>query len=252
MLRLLKGNAQDLEITASVESLDASIQRNTTQLQQQTATVNIAAGQANGKLDLKVKVANLTGHKLPTAFPSRRAWLHVVVKDASGKVFFESGGWQADGSIIGNDNDQDPARFEPHYTLIQSPDQVQIYEAILKDLDGKVTTGVIQAAGYLKDNRLLPVGFDKTKADPDTAVVGEALQDDDFSGGQDELAYQVALDGASGPLSVRVELVYQSIGYRWLQNLTGVKTDELESLLNATSNTPNIPIILSVQEIEVK
>lgn len=252
MLSLLKGNAQDLEITASEEQLDASIQRTTTQLQQQTAALNISAGQASGKLDLKVKVANLTGHKLPTAFPSRRAWLHVVVKDASGKVFFESGGWQADGSIIGNDNDRDPTRFEPHYTLIQSPDQVQIYEAILKDLDGKVTTSVIQAAGYLKDNRLLPAGFDKTKADPDTAVAGEALQDSDFSGGQDELAYQVALGGASGPFSVRVELVYQSIGYRWLQNLTGVKTDELETLLKATSNTPNTPIILSVQELEVK
>jgi hypothetical protein len=252
MLSLLKGNAQDLEITASGEQLDASIQRTTTQLQQQTAALNISAGQASGKLDLKVKVANLTGHKLPTAFPSRRAWLHVVVKDASGKVFFESGGWQADGSIIGNDNDQDPARFEPHYTLIQSPDQVQIYEAILKDLNGKVTTSVIQAASYLKDNRLLPAGFDKTKADPDTAVAGEALQDSDFSGGQDELAYQVALGGASDPFSVRVELVYQSIGYRWLQNLTSVKTDELETLLKATSNTPNTPIILSVQELEVK
>lgn len=252
MLRLLKDNAQDLKTTALQEQLDASIQRTTTQLQQQTAALNISASQASGELNLKVKVANLTGHKLPTGFPSRRTWLHVVLKDANGKVIFKSGGWQADGSIIGNDNDQNPASFEPHYTLIQSSDHVQIYEAILKDLDGKLTTGVIQAAGYLKDNRLLPGGFDKSKADLDTAVAGEALQDSDFIGGHDALAYHVALGGASGPFSVRVELVYQSIGYRWLQNLTGVKTDELETLLKATSNTPNMPIILSVQELEVK
>ena len=76
-------------------------------------------------------VENLGGHKLPTAYPSRRAWLHVVVRDASGAVVFESGAMNPDGSIQGNDNDADAAKFEPHYDEIRSADQVQIYESII-------------------------------------------------------------------------------------------------------------------------
>ena len=34
-----------------------------------------------GRLQAEVVVENLGGHKLPTAYPSRRAWLHVIVRD---------------------------------------------------------------------------------------------------------------------------------------------------------------------------
>ena len=74
--------------------------------------------------------------------------------DADGLLIFESGGWLPDGSIAGNDNDADPSQVEPHYKAIVSPGQVQIYEAILRDSEGAVTTSLLRAAGYLKDNRL--------------------------------------------------------------------------------------------------
>jgi hypothetical protein len=73
-------------------------------------------------------VENLSGHKFPTAFPSRRAWLHFTVHDHGGRVVFESGALRPDGSIVGNDNDADPRRFEPHYAAINSTEQVEIYE----------------------------------------------------------------------------------------------------------------------------
>jgi len=69
-----------------------------------------------------------------------------------------------DGSIVGNDNDEDPLKFEPHYREITRSQEVEIYEPILKDSEGKVTTGLLHAVGYLKDNRLLPHGFDKATA----------------------------------------------------------------------------------------
>src|SRR5205085_7251570 len=134
---------------------------------------------------LYVADKNHTGHNLPTAYPSRRAWLHVVILDRSGQKVFESGALNRDGSIQGNDNDADPARFEPHYREITNPDQVQIYEPILKDAAGRVTTGLLKAVGYLKDNRLLPSGFDKATAHPDILVVGDAAQDDDFTAAKD-------------------------------------------------------------------
>ena len=70
-----------------------------------------------------------------------------------------------------------PTRFEPHYREITRADQVQIFEPILKDSEGQVTTGLLNAVGYLKDNRILPAGFDKTSADNDVQVVGEAAED---------------------------------------------------------------------------
>ena len=38
---------------------------------------------AGDRLDVDVDVLNLAGHKFPTAYPSRRAWLHVAVTDAA-------------------------------------------------------------------------------------------------------------------------------------------------------------------------
>ena len=39
---------------------------------------------AGGTLALDVVVRNLTGHKFPTGYPSRRAWLHVTATDRAG------------------------------------------------------------------------------------------------------------------------------------------------------------------------
>ena len=73
------------------------------------------------------------------------------------------------------DNDADrPARFEPHHEEITRADEVQIYESILGDPAGRPTTGLLTATAYLKDNRLLPRGFDKATAAADIAVVGAA------------------------------------------------------------------------------
>ena len=164
-------------------------------------------------------VGNLAGHKLPSAYPSRRAWLHVQVRDEQGKLLFESGRLRPDGSIEGNDNDADAALFEPHYTVVDAPDEVQIYEPILGGPDDKVTTGLLAATHYLKDNRLLPEGFDKATAGKDIAVAGGAKEDADFTGGGDTIVYKIALGKAGGQLTIEARLYYQPIGFRWAQNL---------------------------------
>jgi hypothetical protein len=125
----------------------------------------------------------------------------------------------AAGSIHGNDNDDDPARFEPHYAEIGSSDQVQIYESVMGDSRGAVTTGLLSAVNYLKDNRLLPKGFDKRTAGKDVAVWGGALEDEDFSGGGDRVRYSVELGKAQGPFRMEAELCFQPVGYRWAMNL---------------------------------
>ena len=163
---------------------------------------------------------NLGGHKLPTAYPSRRVWLHVVVRDREQQDRFSNRARSTRRARIeGNDNDADPARYEPHYTEISSGDQVQIYESIMADRAGTPTTGLLSAVRYVKDNRLLPARFDKRTADKDIAVHGGALEDPDFIGSGDRVRYSVALGGAQGPFRIEAELWFQPISFRWAENL---------------------------------
>ncbi len=77
---------------------------------------------------------------------------------------------------MGNDNDADPAAYEPHYATIDDAEQVQIYESIMGNTDGEVTTTLLRGAGYLKDNRLLPSGFDKDTVGADIACAGRCAR----------------------------------------------------------------------------
>jgi hypothetical protein len=229
---MLQDHREDLDVQAQPEVLDAAMKRTIEFLQTKTAKVTICGTDvAPGQLTIHVEVQNLTGHKLPTAYPSRRAWLHVVVRDANGQVVFESGALNADGSIVGNDNDADPLRFEPHYSEITSPQQVEIYEPILKDSEGRVTTGLLHAVGYLKDNRLLPTGFNKHTAEKDIAVTGNAADDPDFTGEGSLVRYKVSTGNAKGPFRVAVELWYQPIGFRWAHNLGAYQAAEPQRLV---------------------
>jgi len=169
-------------------------------------------------LDFTLRVTSQTGHKLPSAYPSRRVILHVTVKDSQGKVVFESGKVNADGSVDGVDADSDPYAFEPHHELITSPEQVQVYEAIMGDDQGQVTYTLLRGMTYLKDNRILPPGFDKATASRDIRVVGEASADADFVGGSDDVRYRIA--GLSGShYQVTAELIHQPLAYGFARDL---------------------------------
>ncbi|MCU1235490.1 MAG: hypothetical protein JWP63_3457 [Candidatus Solibacter sp.] len=225
MQRMLNRYRDDLEVEAEPQELDHGADYTLDFLKQRAARVSLDHVQfQSGRLQADVFVENLGGHKLPTAFPSRRSWLHLTVRDHNGHPVFESGALRPDGSITGNDNDADPRRYEPHYTTITDPGQVQIYEDILGDPAGQLTTGLLTAVRYLKDNRLLPQGFDKRTADPDIAVVGEALADPQFTAGANRVRYSVDLHGAPGPFQIEAELLYQPIGYRWAHNLDPYNT----------------------------
>jgi hypothetical protein len=220
MLRIFAQNRDALGVMATAAELEAAAQRAERHLAEETARIAVEnVRRPGGQLEFTVDIESLAGHKLPTAYPSRRVWLHVTVRDGSGATVFESGAPQADGSITGNDNDADGATFEPHYTTITAPDQVQIYEPVMVDAEGAVTTGLISAVRYVKDNRLLPAGFDKASAPEEVAVHGGALEDADFAAGGDRVVYSVDVGGAQGPFTIEAELLYQSIGYRWAENL---------------------------------
>jgi len=227
MERILNDHRDELGTNALPEEMEAAMKRTMEFVTTKSARVSIPSLKATAQgVELEVLVENLTGHKLPTAYPSRRVWLHVTVRDQNGHAVFESGALNADGSIEGNDNDKDPSQYEPHYTEITRPDQVEIFEPILKDTNGKVTTGLLSAVDYAKDNRLLPSGFDKKNAQHDIAVVGGAAEDPNFTDKGSLIRYVVDTGKATGPFHVEAELWYEPVGYRWAHNLAPYKAEE--------------------------
>jgi hypothetical protein len=227
MLGVLNRFRSDLGVVARPSELDAAISRAKAFLTSSAATVSIEhAALAAGRLEAEVVVRNLAGHKLPTAYPSRRVWLHVAVRDGEGRTVFSSGAVEPTGAIAGNDNDRDGARFEPHYREIRSADEVQIYEAVMGTTTGAVTTGLLSAVTYLKDNRVPPRGFDKHTAPADVAVHGDARVDPDFGAGSDRVRYSIDAAAARGPFTIEAQLWYQSVGYRWARNLSAYRAAE--------------------------
>lgn len=227
MLGILNKYRGELGVRALPQELDEAVRETRAYLATEAAKIAIEPPRRRGSiLELDVVVESTTGHKLPTAYPSRRVWLAVRVADAQGRPVFESGALRPDGSIVGNDNDEDPLRFEPHYATIERADQVQIYESIMVDREGRVTTGLLSGVRYAKDNRLLPRGFDKATAEPEVAVRGAAHEDADFVGGGDRVRYRIDLGDAAGPLHVEAVLYYEAIGFRWARNLAAYESEE--------------------------
>ncbi len=252
MMRVFQEFGSELEVTAARDHFEANEASTLDQLRNRTATLALdEVGLSGSELAATVVITSHVGHKFPSGFPSRRVWLHVTVRDAAGGVVFESGAVNADGSITGGEHDQDPARYEPHYEAIDSPDQVQIYESIMRDPNGEVTMILLRGAGYVKDNRLLPAGFAKGTVDEDVAVYGAAAEDPDFTGGGDRLAYRVDVGQAQGPFTVTAELLYQTISYRWAQKLDRFDAPEAEQFLDYYGAVSNQPVIVATATAEV-
>ena len=253
MLDMLRAFGEDLAVTASSAQFEEKMGETLDQLQGRVALVDLENASSDGAtLAVDVAVRVMTGHKFPTAYPSRRAWIHLTVQDASGNVIFESGAVRANGSIAGNDNDLDPAAFESHYLTIDSPEQVQIYEGIMGNTEGQPTTTLLAGASYLKDNRLLPAGFDKGAAAPDIAVYGAAADDADFDAARDTTRYTIALDGAQGPFTITAELLYQSIGYRWADNMHQHDAPEPARFVEYYEQIPNQAVVVASATVDVE
>jgi hypothetical protein len=246
LVGILKDHAAELGVTADSAQLDATAALNTELLATETGQLSVLGETLEGTvLTVELQVSNLTGHKLPTGVPIRRAWLHVQVTDAGDQLVFESGEPWADGRIVGNDADNFAGQFEPHYDVINSADQVQIYEAITHDSANQLTYTFLSAAGYLKDNRLLPAGFDKASADPDIAVYGAAAADQNFTGGSDTVTYQIDISGAQLPVQFSARLLYQTVGRRFMEDLRLDTTAEVQRFTEYYDSANKTPAVIA-------
>ena len=245
MLELLRDNrnALGIETSTTVSGFDEKITQTRDLLQNETAALDITqAGVLGSELAVDVRITNKSGHKLPTAYPSRRIWIQLTARDAGGQVIFESGAADAQGRISTDNARLAPAClavrktaefsnadcFEPHRDVIDDPAQIALYEPVLGDSNGHITHILLHAGSYLKDNRIPPEGFTNSQADsiePQTRPVG-VDNDPDFNtansqegSGSDTVHYRIPLGTPNGPYSVEARLLYQAVSPSFVDGL---------------------------------
>ncbi len=210
-----------------------------------TATVQVTAvPDGANRLTAKVLVTNKAGHRFPSGVGFRRAFLELaVIEPGTERVVWASGRTNELGVIVGADGKplsteffaRDPRtgeqRYQKHHDLIASPDQVQIYETLLCNAKGDLSTSFVRGCKTVKDNRLLPKGW--TPDGPGGGLTGrylkathpaaEAAADPRYAdgSGSDEVTYRVELPAGLDPtkLRVRATLYYQAMPPYYLRNL---------------------------------
>ncbi len=256
MLRMLRDFSSELEVTASTAHFDSSISRTMDMLQNHSVHLDLSAAWSEGDdlLTVSLNVENLSGHKFPTAYPSRRAWLELKVMDESGIVQFHSGAWDASGEIVGLDEG-----YEPHHQLIDSEDQVQIYQNIPSDLNGAKTYTLLRIAGYLKDNRIPPLGYTSMGVAVDsTAIIGLAQGDIDFNRdgsvegtGMDKVHYLISNLNPQSNYMITAKMNYQTIAPRFAQDLFEHDMPEVIEFQSYYDQMNLAPIVLDSTSINI-
>jgi len=91
---------------------------------------------------------------------------------------------------------------------------------------GAVTFLLLRGEGRVKDNRLLPAGFDQAAALQAAIAPVGVNADLDFVGGGDEVHCRLGVSDAARPLTVEVEFLYQPLTPRWAAELFTSATPE--------------------------
>ena len=242
---LLRDHADALRPNADAAAFDAVISSVRAQLAERTATVGLTAERVGDSLHIDVSVHNLAGHKFPSGYPSRRAWLRVRITDAKDALRFRSGEVDAEGRLL--DGAGQPLASElvggpvqPHHQQIDSDDVAQVYESVMADKAGVPAFRLLRGRSFAKDNRLLPAGWDAGHADAARTSPAGVGADPDFIAAGDTTRYVVAAPVAGGPYKISVELLYQPLAPRFAAELFAVDTPEVrafEALYGAAEHT---------------
>ncbi len=250
MLELLKANRDALGITATEAQFDSTIDRSRQLLQHHTLDMQLSLVQRTADTAFyAVRLENMAGHRFPSGYPSRRAFIEFVVTDALGDTVFKSGVLGSDLEVEGHDTP-----YEPHHAMINDPGQVQIYEMVMGDVTGNVTTVLERAKAPIKDNRLAPFGFTTSHAVYDTTLIaGHALTDPDFNrntlgeegSGSDIVYYHVPMQGITGELTTTVRVYYQPVPPGWNAEMFSHHGPMIDAFADMLAASDGIPTLVS-------
>lgn len=247
LIDLLRENAGELGVVAAEDALVKIARAARAMLAHETARVTIVdVKRTADHLEFDVKIENLTGHKLPSGYPSRRMWLDVDVRQGRTKLW-ESGDSDDAGRLKGVTDEM----AIPHLDRIERTDQVAVFEMVAADVKGATTMNLTEMATRTKDNRILPRGW---RADgphaAETAPVGTA-GDDDFTAGSDRVTYVVPIPPDAGDLLVVAGLYYQPIPPAWAGKFRGSKTPEAAAFLRMYEKADRTPDRIAIVTAQV-
>jgi hypothetical protein len=255
MQNLLKNNIDSLGLTAEPEHFDSTIARTEYGLKELSVELTASSKyrHQDNLLEVKLYIKNLTGHKIPTGIPFRRMWIHLKVEQGVGNLIFESGQWDAAGKIINYNSD-----YEPHYDVIDSEEQVQVYEGVFVNNEQQVTYALLRAYEYIKDNRLPPQGFSTTHPSYDTTkIVGNAVGDPNFNRigmvqgtGGDSVTYLIpALPNTE--YRITAEVCYQTIKTELVDHIRPINNLDINRFVSMYDALPNIPFIMKQEVLDI-
>ncbi len=244
--KIMRDNADSLQLSASPHHFDTTLAYVDNFLKNSTLLINSYTTYSGGFININFGIENLTGHKLPTGIPFRRMWIHLTVRDAGNNIVFESGGYNSNGEIDGQDS-----TYEEHYQIITNQNQVQIYEGVLQDVNNNVTYDLLRSASYKKDNRIPPKGFTNTHPSYDTtAIIGSASTDTNFNRqgstqgtGKDIITYKIPAN-ANTNYSISFEVCYQSASPRLMLRLASSQTPDVQKFLSMYGTATKTPTVM--------
>ncbi len=250
MTKLLRDNRTELGIATPVAAFDRVISDSMQMLEHQTVRISLNADSPQPGVGLvRVHLKNLAGHKFPTAYPSRRAWIHLEVKSSNGEVVFASGAFDSQGRILDTSNGLPLASelaggpIQPHVDRITRSHQAMIYETIMEDEKNTVTFALLRGSRFQKDNRLLPRGWKRDHADAQSTLPYGVMDDKNFRDGEDSIEYEMHLP--AGNYRVEAKLVFQSLSNRYVEELFQLDTPDIRSFRKLYEQSDRTPITLS-------
>ncbi len=180
---------------------------------------------AANRWEVKVRVTNHGGHKLPSGFPEgHRMWVGLTVKDAGGATVYESGHYDDATARLYSDASMADLTRALTPSIDASANAVMIYEkATCNDTDDDgacdTTDPSLLNNKTLFDNRIPPAGFSAADYsangakfwtyDPTTLVPAEDMTRYPDGQNWDEITYTFDADPGA-PLTARAEVYYQS------------------------------------------
>ncbi len=253
MLKLLKQFTNELGITATSANFDTTIARTEEMLYERTLELEITEqSRTIDTLFINVELSNMTGHKFPGGFPSRRVFVELIAETATNDTIFHSGKLNSNYDLI-----NEVSGIEPHYNTINNPQQVQIYEMVMGDYQGIPTTVLMYADHQLKDNRLVPSGFSNGHNSYDTVkIVGNASTDPDFNhsngiegSGNDIIHYNIPLNNLQEDLNITAKVHYQTSSGKWLAEMFSHSSTEIDTFKYFYKNADITPIIVASKSL---
>jgi hypothetical protein len=249
MLNLLKENHEELQLHSGEEFLAETINRTKKLLTESTIDLSIGEiRRENDSVYVQVLLKNKAGHKFPTGFPSRRAYLECLVTSDSDTLFHS--GKKGSSALVNSDDEH----FEPHYQIINNESKVQIYEFVMGDTEREVTTVLEKAYIPLKDNRIVPEGFSSSHLNYDTVkVVGLAVNDVDyFSGmGMESVTYVFPTSKVGNAAKMKILLHYETAPESWLHELFEYeeKDEDIQRFKSMYYNADRTPVLIASDSI---